>query len=73
MLPLYKFQTNCKECLYEKKLFGNNRGEMTEHFKGWIDWLDRNVSEYNIYVRSAYTKVIFSLNGKKYKAEWITY
>ena len=46
---------------------------MTEHFRGWVDWLDRIVSEYNIYVRSAYTKVIFSVNGKKYKAEWITY
>ena len=39
MIPLYKFQTNYKECLYEKKLFGNNRREMTEHFKGWVDWL----------------------------------
>ena len=66
MLPDYKFQTNYKDCLYEKKLFGNNRREMTEHFKGCV-------SEYNIYVRSAYTKVIFSVNGKKYKAEWITY
>lgn len=73
MLPLYKFQTNYKNCLYEKKLFGNNRLEMTEHFKGWIDGLDKIVGEYNIYVRRDYTKVIFYINGKKYKAEWITY
>lgn len=73
MLPLYKFQTNYKDCLYEKKLFGNNRMEMKKHFMGWIDFLDTKVGEYNVYVRSACTKVVFSINGKKYKAEWITY
>lgn len=73
MITLYKFQTNYKDCQYPKKLFGNNRREMEGHFQSWIGWLDRCVGEYNVYVRMSYTKVIFSINGKKYKAEWITY
>lgn len=73
MIPLYKFQTNYKNCLTDKKLFGNDLREMKDHFRGWIDWLDSSEKEYNVYVRTNITKVTFAIGTKKYKAEWITY
>lgn len=73
MLKLYKFQTNFPDCMSQKKLFGNNKGEYDRHFKAWLDWLISYIGNANVKVDGNSYTVSFKRGDSRFKAEWIEY